>query len=378
MSVIVDVEAKEGTKEAARRGKYALVKGSPEAVGALFAEGSAVLWYETAYLELAEQGCRVCALALRQLDTDADALKLSQEKVERNLRFVGFFPFECQVRADSALVIVALKTAGRTVAMVTGDAPLAALHVATNSCFADPARPSVLLSCRGSESPRVGPWPQVIAAGNRHRQARLRIWPSPSTLRSQRTSWRLSFSCSTIFPPFSLQSKNVRRKVVEVIDCLDHVPNVRSMPARGQGQKQRNISAMEERAHRRRAKAPISHRSCDKGWAFSASAEGNARGSSGSKPHGEVGASEGKCRPEAVLLAEVRASPFSTVMKGERSRSESRRRHRSEDRRCEWSGSGSDARSARIGARARGGNFHESGLLGSRRPGACKLRRSGS
>ena len=43
---------------------------------------------------------------------------------------------------------------------------------------------------------------------------------------------------------------------------------------------------MEGRAHRRRAraKAPFSHRSWDKGWAFSASAEGNARGPSGSKP----------------------------------------------------------------------------------------------
>ena len=67
MSVIVDVEAKAGTAEAALRGKYALVKGSAEAVGALFAEDSALPWYETAYLELAEQGCRVFALALRQL-----------------------------------------------------------------------------------------------------------------------------------------------------------------------------------------------------------------------------------------------------------------------------------------------------------------------
>ena len=51
---------------------------------------------------------------------------------------------------------------------------------------------------------------------------------------------------------------------------------------------------------------------------------------------------------------------------------------RSEDRRCEWSGSGeSDAGSARSEARARGGNFRESGLLGGRRPGARKLRRSG-
>ena len=110
MSVIIDVEAKEGTEEAAPRGKYALVKGSPEALGALLAEGSAPPWYETAYLELAEQGRRVLALALRQLD--ADASKLSQEEVERDLRFVGFIAFECQILADSALAIDALKTAG--------------------------------------------------------------------------------------------------------------------------------------------------------------------------------------------------------------------------------------------------------------------------
>ena len=52
MSVIIDVEAKEGTEEAAPRGTYALVKGSPGALGALLAEGSAPPWYETAYLEL--------------------------------------------------------------------------------------------------------------------------------------------------------------------------------------------------------------------------------------------------------------------------------------------------------------------------------------
>ena len=50
---------------------------------------------------------------------------------------------------------------------------------------------------------------------------------------------------------------------------------------------------------------------------FAASAEGNARGPSGSKFHGGGGASEGKCRSEAILLAEVRASPSSTAMKGE-------------------------------------------------------------
>ena len=153
LNVIADIEAKEGTEEAAPRGKYALVKGSPEALGALLGEGSAPPWYETAYLELAEQGCRVLGLALRQLDADAHAFKLSREEAERDLRFVGFIALECEIRADSALVIDALKTAGHTVAMGTGDAPLTILHVVNNSCFADPANPSLQLRCRGDESP---------------------------------------------------------------------------------------------------------------------------------------------------------------------------------------------------------------------------------
>ena len=133
---------------------------------------------------------------------------------------------------------------------------------------------------------------------------------------------------------FSLQSKTVRRAVLEVTDCFDHVSNVSLMPARSRD-RTTSISAMEGQAHRRRAKAPFSQRSWDMGRAFSASAEGTTRGPSGSKPHGGGGASEGKCRPEAILLAGIRASPSATVTGGERSRSESRRCHRSEDRRCE-------------------------------------------
>ena len=37
------------------------------------------------------------------------------------------------------------------------------------------------------------------------------------------------------FSPFSFQSKTVRRAVLEVTDCLDHVPNVSLMPAMGAG-----------------------------------------------------------------------------------------------------------------------------------------------
>ena len=64
------------------------------------------------------------------------------------------------------LVIDALKTAGHAVAMVTGDALLMALHVVNNSCFADPVKPSLLLRCRGDESPC---W--TVATGDRRGEA---------------------------------------------------------------------------------------------------------------------------------------------------------------------------------------------------------------
>ena len=73
----------------------------------------------------------------------------------------------------------------------------------------------------------------------------------------------------------------------------------------------------------------------------------------------------------------MRASPSTAVAGGQGSRSKSRRCHRSGGRRRERSSSGeSDAGSDRSGARARGGNFRESGLHGCRRPGARGLRRS--
>ena len=70
---------------------------------------------------------------------------------------------------------------------------------------------------------------------------------------------------------------------------------------------------------------------------------------------GLLGASEGKCRPEAVLLVKFEPDLLPQLRK-ERGAVPSRG---DEDLRCEWSGSGSDAGSARIGARARGGNFHK-------------------
>jgi cation-transporting ATPase 13A1 len=67
MSVVVDVKANNNRFDS---GKYCLVKGSPEALFPLLAEGSVPTWYMSSYNLLAEEGMRVLALAYRRIDED--------------------------------------------------------------------------------------------------------------------------------------------------------------------------------------------------------------------------------------------------------------------------------------------------------------------
>uniref|UniRef100_A0A7S0AQA0 Cation-transporting ATPase n=1 Tax=Pyrodinium bahamense TaxID=73915 RepID=A0A7S0AQA0_9DINO len=125
-------------------GRYALVKGSPEALRPLLAAGAAPKWFEQAHTDLAEKGLRVLALAFRYLPQDREG-KLSREEVECSLSFAGFIAFECLARADSALVIGALRESDHQVAMLTGDSPLTALHIARICSIVDGNMPGLLL-----------------------------------------------------------------------------------------------------------------------------------------------------------------------------------------------------------------------------------------
>jgi cation-transporting ATPase 13A1 len=129
MSVLCDVTGQNGGNS----GACCLVKGSPEAIGALLAPGAKPEWYDNAYRLMAEKGKRVLALAYKWVNTDGTAAELGKKPrdwVECNLTFAGFIAFECKNRADSGVVVKALQQSSHSVAMVTGDAPLTALHVA--------------------------------------------------------------------------------------------------------------------------------------------------------------------------------------------------------------------------------------------------------
>lgn len=99
-----------------------MVKGSPEAIGALLAPGTAPIWYDSYYKELARKGLRVLSLAYKKLEVESASSSGAfssgaespenrpRDAVESNLIFCGFIAFECKIRADSPVVIRCLIT----------------------------------------------------------------------------------------------------------------------------------------------------------------------------------------------------------------------------------------------------------------------------
>lgn len=117
---------------------YSVLKGSPEAVGKLLAvkpEG-----YEEKAEYLSKEGYRVISLALKPLGSNGEiqSAQESRASCEKDMRFAGFIAFTCRVRKDTAAVLLRLKEGGMSIAMVTGDALLTAIHVAKEVKIIEP------------------------------------------------------------------------------------------------------------------------------------------------------------------------------------------------------------------------------------------------
>ena len=137
MSVVVKVRAKATFAPS----NYAfLVKGSAEALLPLLRPDSVPEWYHGMHTTMAERGMRVLALAYKWHEsgsaTELGVCNLPREDVECSLKFAGFIAFQCKTRGDSGMVISSLRASRHECAMITGDAPLTALHVAreVNMC----------------------------------------------------------------------------------------------------------------------------------------------------------------------------------------------------------------------------------------------------
>lgn len=124
-------------KDVMNRRTFAVVKGSPEAVGNLLAKKPD--GYEAASKSLSKSGYRVIALAYKTLRTSSEieAAKDARAQCEEEVVFAGFIAFTCRVRKDTKMVLKRLKQGGMSIAMVTGDALLTAAHVAKEVAICD-------------------------------------------------------------------------------------------------------------------------------------------------------------------------------------------------------------------------------------------------
>ncbi|XP_041968450.1 endoplasmic reticulum transmembrane helix translocase [Aricia agestis] len=111
------------------------VKGAPETIKTMLKEVPS--HYDHVHLTLSRRGARVLALAHRNLGkmTSQEIRDLSREDIESDLTFAGFVIISCPLKTDSKKAIAEIINASHSVAMITGDNPLTACHVAKELKF---------------------------------------------------------------------------------------------------------------------------------------------------------------------------------------------------------------------------------------------------
>lgn len=151
MSVVVRVghEGKEEVQSLpavtrARRGAWVLCKGAPEAVEPLLARVPP--GFRDSYLHYTREGCRVLALAARQLPADQDEAALRSQwtraDLERDLHFAGLLVLHSPLKRGTVRVVDQLLSSRHRVIMITGDNALTACAVAHDVGLLDPERDS--------------------------------------------------------------------------------------------------------------------------------------------------------------------------------------------------------------------------------------------
>jgi cation-transporting ATPase 13A1 len=177
---------------------YIFTKGAPEVIQDRLASVPAS--YTKAYVYHMCRGKRVLALACRKISTGvSDVLKESRENIERDLIFVGFLVYDCDLKIDSKSVIKELKGANHKLAMITGDSVYTAIDVSRRLGMLRADAPILVLHSIGK---RGLVWRKLAESGNSKE-------PATGTLDAERVASDVDFSDDRSTIASIAQSSNV-------------------------------------------------------------------------------------------------------------------------------------------------------------------------
>ena len=112
------------------------VKGAPETLKPMFQ--TVPKNYDASYLSMSRRGARVLALGIKSMGKISlqQIQDMKRDVAEADLIFAGFVVISCPLKKDSKGVMKELINSSHHVAMITGDNPLTACHVAKELKFA--------------------------------------------------------------------------------------------------------------------------------------------------------------------------------------------------------------------------------------------------
>ncbi|CAH8501091.1 unnamed protein product [Schistosoma mattheei] len=130
-------------------------KGAPETIELLCRCDTIPRDFHSTLLEYTREGYRVLALAWKPLKaTYTKVLRVSRERVEQDLQFLGLLIMENRLKPETTQVIETLRYANIRPVMVTGDNMLTALSVARDCEMIDELDRIILVSAKPPPFPR--------------------------------------------------------------------------------------------------------------------------------------------------------------------------------------------------------------------------------
>ncbi|EAR86811.2 E1-E2 ATPase family protein (macronuclear) [Tetrahymena thermophila SB210] len=130
---------------------YLFLKGAPEKVRDMCQSSTIPSNFKYMQNKLSLKGFRLIAMAYKELSSSKEAIDLTREELEQNLRFLGFLILENQLKEDTPEAIQSLKEAQIECKIISGDNPLTTLQTGIECQIVDGNRKVYYIDIENSQ-----------------------------------------------------------------------------------------------------------------------------------------------------------------------------------------------------------------------------------